>query len=53
MSPIINGGITTRSYHWIANPQFSTGIGSFLHRERQVILDYKKTLQTSSPYRQR
>ncbi|MCU7811335.1 MAG: GNAT family N-acetyltransferase [Candidatus Thiodiazotropha sp. (ex Notomyrtea botanica)] len=45
--------VLTRSYHWIANPQFSTGIDSFLHRERQVILDYKKTLQASSPYRQR
>ncbi|MCU7830538.1 MAG: GNAT family N-acetyltransferase [Candidatus Thiodiazotropha sp. (ex Myrtea sp. 'scaly one' KF741663)] len=42
--------VLTRSYHWIADPQFSVGIASFLHRESQAILEYKKTLQMSSPY---
>lgn len=41
----------TRSYHWIANPQFSAGIEDFLHRERPAILDYRDTLLRSSPYR--
>ncbi|MCU7918171.1 MAG: GNAT family N-acetyltransferase [Candidatus Thiodiazotropha sp. (ex Epidulcina cf. delphinae)] len=41
----------TCSYHWIADPQFSMGIGDFLSRERAAILDYKNTLLANSPFR--
>jgi predicted N-acyltransferase len=41
----------TRSYHWIADSQFSAGIDRFLMSERKAILDYQKMLQSSSPYR--
>ncbi|MCU7852404.1 MAG: GNAT family N-acetyltransferase [Candidatus Thiodiazotropha sp. (ex Monitilora ramsayi)] len=42
--------ILTRSYHWIADPQFSAGIASFLQRERQAIHEYKQSLLLHSPY---
>lgn len=41
----------TRSYHWIADPQFNGAIADFLCRERPAIQDYMETLQKSSPYR--
>lgn len=41
----------TRSYHWIADPQFSAAIENFLNRESPAILDYREELQKSSPYR--
>ncbi len=41
----------TRSYHWIADPQFSSAIEHFLTQEQRALLDYKKNLQSSSPYR--
>jgi predicted N-acyltransferase len=42
----------TYSYHWIADPNFSSGIERFLHQETPVLLDYQKNLMESSPYRQ-
>ena len=41
----------TRSSHWVANPPFARAIGDFLARERPAIVDYKETLERSSPYR--
>ncbi|MEJ2589937.1 MAG: GNAT family N-acetyltransferase [Candidatus Thiodiazotropha sp.] len=41
----------TRSYHWIADPQFSAAIENFLNRESPAIQDYREALQKSSPYR--
>ncbi|MCU7937494.1 MAG: GNAT family N-acetyltransferase [Candidatus Thiodiazotropha sp. (ex Dulcina madagascariensis)] len=41
----------THSYHWIADSQFSMGIGDFLSRERAAILDYKNTLLANSPFK--
>jgi uncharacterized protein len=41
----------TRSYHWIAEPQFRQAIEDFLQRERPAILEYGANLQLSSPYR--
>ena len=41
----------TRSYHWIADPQFSAAIENFLNRESPAIQDYRQELQKSSPYR--
>jgi uncharacterized protein len=41
----------TRSYHWIADPQFSEAIENFLCRESPAIMDYMGELQKSTPYR--
>ncbi|MCU7904285.1 MAG: GNAT family N-acetyltransferase [Candidatus Thiodiazotropha sp. (ex Epidulcina cf. delphinae)] len=41
----------TRSYHWVADPQFSMGIEDFLSGERAAIMDYKKRLLVNSPFR--
>ncbi|MCU7844977.1 MAG: GNAT family N-acetyltransferase [Candidatus Thiodiazotropha sp. (ex Monitilora ramsayi)] len=41
----------TRSYHWIGDPQFCSGIENFLASERKALIKYKKMLDMSSPYR--
>ncbi|MCG7868612.1 MAG: GNAT family N-acetyltransferase, partial [Candidatus Thiodiazotropha taylori] len=41
----------TYSYHWIANPEFNSGIERFLHQEAPALLAYHKNLMESSPYR--
>jgi predicted N-acyltransferase len=43
----------TRSYHWIANPQFSMAIEDFLMRETPAIKDYERNLFSSSPFKER
>ncbi|MEW8508557.1 MAG: GNAT family N-acetyltransferase [Candidatus Thiodiazotropha sp.] len=42
----------TRSYHWISDNRFRVSIQDFLDREAPAIIDYEKSLLTSSPYRQ-
>ncbi|MBV2089914.1 MAG: GNAT family N-acetyltransferase [Candidatus Thiodiazotropha sp. (ex Ctena orbiculata)] len=41
----------TYSYHWIANPEFNSGIERFLHQEAPALRAYHKNLLESSPYR--
>ncbi|MGD9168825.1 MAG: GNAT family N-acetyltransferase [Candidatus Thiodiazotropha sp.] len=43
--------VQTRSYHWIADQQFSLAIQAFLSRERPAIEDYEKNLILSSPFK--
>ncbi|EGW53761.1 GNAT family N-acetyltransferase [Candidatus Endoriftia persephonae] len=41
----------TYSRHWIVDPVFRAAIEDFLQRERITVLDYKRSLEQSSPYR--
>ncbi|MES9978199.1 MAG: peptidogalycan biosysnthesis protein, partial [Candidatus Thiodiazotropha sp. 6PLUC5] len=41
----------TYSYHSIVDPQFSNGIEHFLQQEAPALLNYRKNLLESSPYK--
>ncbi len=43
----------TRSSHWIAEPPFQKAIAEFIGREREAVLQYVSSLQSSSPYKKR
>lgn len=43
--------VTTRSWHWIADPRFRDAIQRYLLEERRLIEEYCNDLQRHSPYR--
>lgn len=43
--------VTTRSAHWIADPEFRRAIADYLRHETRALDDYRKTLNEHSPYR--